>query len=156
MRLEEVEVKSQKEIEKEEGELEEEAKIDEFTNYEQEYNKSQLIEDPSERLKELSKIVQKLNNELVEIKLKHSKLLNLREQVVNESNKIINDLCQEYDERKILYYFITHHDRNISTISEAMEMREKVIREIFQNLRNLLFSSNNLKYPSGCILSLPY
>jgi hypothetical protein len=54
--------------------------------------------------------------------------------MIKESNRIISELCQEYNERKILYYLISHQDRNISTISEVMEMREKVIEEIFKNL----------------------
>ena len=109
-------------------------KSSEIKSFEEKYSKIHTIKDPSERLTELSKIVQELNKELVDLKLKRSKLLSLREQVVNQSNEIISDLCEEYNERKILYYLITHQNRNVSTISEEMEMREKVIRDIFQNL----------------------
>lgn len=111
-----------------------EEKDREIENFEQEYAKSHSLDDPSARLTELSKIIQEIDIELGDLKLKRSKLLNLREQMIEESNRIIVELCQEYDVRKILYYLISHQDRNISTISEVMEMREKVIEEIFKNL----------------------
>ena len=127
----EIEDQKRKEIIKNGESKEKPVELEKFL---EEYKEIKNIKEPSEKLTQLSKIVQDLNKELEELKLKRIKLLNLREQVVNESNEIIGDLCREYDERKILYYFITHKNRDISTISEAMEMREKVIREIFQNL----------------------
>jgi predicted transcriptional regulator len=92
------------------------------------------IEDKTKKLTELSQIIQELNKELEELKLKRAKLLNMREKVVEESNQIIAELCGEYDERKILYYVISHANRDISTISEALELREKVIMDIFRHL----------------------
>ena len=92
------------------------------------------LEDPNEKLTKLSKLVQNITQELEELKLKRSKLLTLEERVSMESNKLIGELCQQYNDRKILYYLLMHNDRNVSTISEVMGMREKVIREIFQKL----------------------
>jgi predicted transcriptional regulator len=79
----------------------------EYENFIEDYKKSEFIEDPSNKLSELSKII---------------------------TNKIITELCREYDERKIVYYLLSHPERDIPTISEAMEMRERVIEEIFKNL----------------------
>ncbi len=98
------------------------------------FEQVQNIEDPSVKLTEFSKTIQNVNEKLEELKFKRSKLLSLREAVIEESNKIIIDLCQEYNERKILYYLLMNSDRDISRISEIMEMREKVIKEIFKNL----------------------
>ena len=113
------EIDDQKQKERiENGEIED--KPSESINFIEEYRKTQKIKEPSKKLRELSKIVQELNKELEELKLRRSKLLSLREHVVNESNEIISGLSGEYDERKILYYFITHRKRNISAISDAM------------------------------------
>jgi predicted transcriptional regulator len=106
----------------------------EYENFIEDYEKSEFIEDPSNKLSELSKIIKNINNELDNLKYKRSKLLTLREHVARESNKIITELCREYDERKIVYYLLSHPESDIPTISEAMEMRERVIEEIFKNL----------------------
>ena len=105
-----------------------------LTKLEDEFEQIQNIEDPSVKLTEFSKTIQNVNEKLEELKFQRSKLLSLREAVIEESNKIIVDLCQEYNERKILYYLLMNSDRDISRISEIMEMREKVIKEIFKNL----------------------
>ncbi len=105
-----------------------------MTKLEDEFEQIQNIEDPSVKLTKFSKTIQNVNEKLEELKFKRSKLLSLREAVIEESNKIIIDLCQEYNERKILYYLLANSDRDISRISEIMEMREKVIKEIFKNL----------------------
>ena len=88
------------------------------------------------KLNEFSKIIQNVDKELHELKMKGAKLLSIRENIIHESNNLIAELCREYDERKILYYLISHEDRNISSIADALELREKVILEIFRHLMN--------------------
>lgn len=111
-----------------------EKKDERFENLIQRFNDCQAIKEPNEKLTELSNIIQDINQELEDLKLKRVKLLNIRERVVEESNRIIGELCREYDERKIMYYFITHKNHDIATISEALEIREKVIMDIFKQL----------------------
>ena len=126
-----------------EEEVNEELKdINGFVN---EYTQTNEIKDSTKKLSELSKLIHEINNELESIKIKRAKLLNLKEQAVRESNKIILGLCDEYDERKILYYILTHPNWQISDISEVFEMREKVIEEIFRSLIRHRIMIGNLK-----------
>ena len=131
------EVYDYKEMEKnnlEGKEIKEEiGKYEDFIN---DYKKSKEIKDPSKKLNEFSKIIQNVDKELHELKMKGAKLLSIRENIIHESNNLIAELCREYDERKILYYLISHEDRNISSIADALELREKVILEIFRHLMN--------------------
>jgi predicted transcriptional regulator len=127
--------------EKEPDEVRDKERIDdEFKVYIEEFKKCQSIEDPKNRLAEYSKIIQKLNQELYEIKVRSAKLLNIREVVTHESNRLINELSREYEERRILYYLLNHEDRELSSIADALELREKVIMDIFNQLikRHLL------------------
>jgi predicted transcriptional regulator len=116
-----------------EGPSKAEKEID-LDNYKEKFLESQKIDDVKLKLKEYSKIIQDLNNELENLKLKRAKLISLRENIIQESNKIILECCTGYDERKILYYLLTHQDRDIETMSELMEMRIKSIEEIFEKL----------------------
>jgi predicted transcriptional regulator len=108
--------------------------IDKYAQFVDEHKKSQTIKDPSKRLAEMSKIIQDLDKELEDLKLQRVKLLNIREQVVSESNNLVAELCREYNERKILYYLISHADRDIANIAEELDLREKVIMDIFRQL----------------------
>jgi predicted transcriptional regulator len=118
----------------ENGEVIAVTKHDETKDLETKFIEVLSIDDQGKKLTELSKIIQELNSELDEIKIKRAKLLNMREKVAEESNRIIGELCREYDERKIMYYFINNTNRDISIISEALELREKVIMDIFRHL----------------------
>ena len=133
--------------EKESDEVRDKEKTaDEFKNYIDDFRKCQSIEDPKIRLAEYSKIILKLNQELNEIKVKRAKLLNIREIVTLESNRLINELSREYEERRILYYLLNNEDRELSSIADALELREKVIIDIFNQLmkRHLLIFEDEI------------
>lgn len=92
------------------------------------------IQEPKEKLKELSDLIQELNLELEDLKLKRSRLLSIQEQVVQESNRIIGELYREYDERKLMYYIMSHQERDLAKIAEALDIREKVIMDLIRQL----------------------
>ncbi len=127
--------------------VEDKEEIDKYEKYARDYQNSKTIEDPGKKLTEFSTIIQNLDKELEDLKIKRSKLLNIREKVVQESNNLIVELSREYNERKLLYYLLTHEDHNLARISEALELREKVIEDIFRQLirqRILLESQEDL------------
>lgn len=108
--------------------------FNEFDEFGEKFSESQKIEDNNRRLTEYSKIIQEINSQLEDLKMRRAKLISLRESIIKKSNRIITECCNEYDERKILYYLLTHQNRDLETISETMEMRIKAIEEIFKNL----------------------
>jgi predicted transcriptional regulator len=120
----------------------EKERIDNSEKFKDDFKNKFRLKDPNEKLKEYSKLIQNINQELDDIKHQRAKLISLRENIIMESNRIIAECCNEYDERKILYYLMTHQDRDLDTISEVMEMRKKVIEEIFRKLirQHLFFS----------------
>jgi predicted transcriptional regulator len=118
-------------------------RTDIVVKYREDFKEKYSLKDPNEKLKEYSTIIQSINKELEGIKHQRAKLISLRENIIRESNRIIVEYCNEYDERKILYYLLTHQNRDLDTISEVMEMRKKVIEEIFRKLmRQQLFFSD--------------
>jgi predicted transcriptional regulator len=98
------------------------------------FEKIKDLKEPNEKLKDLSELIQELNKELEDLKLKRSKLLNIQEQVVQESNRIIGELYGEYDERKLMYYIMSHQERDLATIAEALDLRERVIMDLIKHL----------------------
>jgi predicted transcriptional regulator len=98
------------------------------------FKDAQNISDNNEKLKRYSKIIQELNSELYKLKIQRAQLISLRENIIHQSNKIIAECCNQYDERKIMYYLLTHPERDLETMSEVMEMRIKAIENIFNKL----------------------
>jgi predicted transcriptional regulator len=132
-----------KELEKKKIEIDKkETSMDNVEKFKEEFKEKLKTKDPNEKLKGYSKIIQNINQELNDIKHQRAKLISLRENIIRESNRIIVECCNEYDERKILYYLMTHQERDLDTISEVMEMRKKVIEQIFRKLmkQHLFFS----------------
>ena len=120
-------------------------KESDITEYHEKYLKSQDISDINDKLKEYSKIINDINKKLDKLKVQRSQLISLRENIIQESNKIIVQCCNQYDERKILYYLLAHPNSDLETISDVMEMRIKSIEEIFDKLmkRKLFLDETN-------------
>ena len=83
---------------------------------------------------ELSRLIQNIDVELDNLKLKRSKLLNIRETLQRESNQIISEVAREYNERRVLYYLTSHRKRDLTSVADALDLREKVIEELFRQL----------------------
>ena len=123
----------EKEIKKDEVKVQE-ILDKEIETYNEKFREILEIQEPKEKLKELSNLILNLNSELDKLKLKHSKLLNFQEQVVRESNRIIGELYREYEERKIIHYIMSHQERDLAKIAEALDLREKVIMDLLRQL----------------------
>jgi DNA-directed RNA polymerase sigma subunit (sigma70/sigma32) len=103
------------------------------------------MKDLEEKLMELSKLLSDINSEIEELESRRAYLLNLRENALKNAHEIIGELTEEYDERCILYRMVDEHDRSLESISEALNLREKVVRDIFKRLSRLkLITENNL------------
>ncbi|WP_455391559.1 helix-turn-helix domain-containing protein [[Eubacterium] cellulosolvens] len=123
-----------------ENDLEKAERVDEekinkeMIGFSEKYNEIRKIKEPRERLQKLSKLIQNINKELEELKVRRAKLLSLQETVIRESNQLIGELFGEYDERKLMYYIISHETADLAAIAEALDIREKVIMDMLRHL----------------------
>jgi predicted transcriptional regulator len=56
--------------------------IDKYDDFVRDYQKSRGIKEPGKRLNELSQIIQKVDRELQDLKVKRAKLMNIREHII--------------------------------------------------------------------------
>jgi predicted transcriptional regulator len=92
-------------------------------------------EDPHEKLSRLTKLIEKVDAKIADIEDQRTYLTQMRGSLLREVYKIIAQLAPDYNERKVLYYIARSHNTSIPAISEALDMREKVLRDLFRALR---------------------
>jgi len=102
---------------------------------------SEETEDPHERLAKLTKLVERVNVEIRDLEGQRTYLTQVRENILKEVYIIIAQLSPDYDERKVMYYIINGHSTSLPKISEALDIREKVLRDIMRHMmrERLLF-----------------
>jgi len=91
-------------------------------------------EELNKKFAELKKLVKEINMKLRDLEKQRTDLINLREGILKETHDTIRDLCMDYDERKILYSVIDHNLRTLEAISERLNLRERVVLDIVQQL----------------------
>ena len=94
------------------------------------------IDDPHDRLAQLSKTVEKINKDIKKLESERNALMQIREHILREIYAIIGEMSSDYEERKVLYYVIRRNDRSPESISEALDMRMVVLQRLFKQLED--------------------
>jgi predicted transcriptional regulator len=105
-----------------------------FQEIKSKYEKVCTEEELNKRFSDLKKLVREINTKLRDLEKQRTDLLKLRESILKETHDTIRDLCMDYDERKILYSVIDHNLRTLEAISERLNLRERVVQDIVQQL----------------------
>jgi predicted transcriptional regulator len=112
-----------------------------FRKLEKKFKSITSISNIEDRLNNLTNYLNDINRDLETLDDRRNQLLYLRQSGIREANDLIPQLCNNYVERRVLYYVINKSDFSLSTISETLDMREKVVEELLNRLlkRNILF-----------------
>jgi DNA-binding Lrp family transcriptional regulator len=58
----------------------------------------------------------------------------LKNEAMREAHTAVEMLNRDYDERRLLYYMLGEPDRSLARISERLNLREKVIKDMLRRL----------------------
>jgi predicted transcriptional regulator len=86
------------------------------------------------KLAEFTSHIEVLNYELDELSRKRDETIARKEYAMRYANDIIETLCEDYDERKVLRYIIAEDDISLDSMSENLDMRESEIESIMERL----------------------
>ncbi len=86
------------------------------------------------RLAEFMTHIEKINWQLAELSDKRDGLMSRKEHAMRYANDIIDTLCDDYKERKVLRYIVAEDDMDLSAISEKLNMRESEIEKVMSSL----------------------
>lgn len=122
---------------------EEEDKFEKYQLFEKKFLEISKIEKPKEKLSKLSDLLAKINNKIEKLENERAELLRLKERTLRESHIIVNSICHNYEQRKVLYCLIDEPNITPLNISEMLDLREKVVKDIYSELfKNQLIPKN--------------
>jgi len=86
------------------------------------------------KLAEFMTTIVKINQQLDEMARARDELLAKKENAMHYANHIIDTLCEDYDQRKVLRYLINEDDLSLARMSERLNMRESEVETVLRNL----------------------
>jgi len=86
------------------------------------------------RLAEFMAHIGRINWQLAELSDRRDELMSGKEHAMRYANDIIDTLCEDYNERKVLRYIVAEDDMDLSAISERLDMRESEIKKVMRSL----------------------
>jgi recombinational DNA repair protein (RecF pathway) len=75
-----------------------------------------------------------VDKEIGDLEAKRAQLMVLKNEAMKEAHTAVELLNRDYDERRLLYYMLGKADRSLSRISERLNLREKVIKDMLRRL----------------------
>lgn len=89
------------------------------------------------RLKDIASKLRDLGDELEQIESRRTSLLNTREELLQESRRIVRDRIPDYRERRLVYYLLERGPTPLEDVSEFMDRRIKHLRELQREIEEL-------------------
>ncbi len=106
----------------------------EYKDLEDEKKKLESIKEPKKRLNEISRFIHKVDREINELEMRRAYLIGLKNEAMREAHGTVEKLDRDYDERRLLYYMLDEADMSLASISERLNLRERVIKDMLRRL----------------------
>ena len=85
-------------------------------------------------LVELTRRIGSINRKLDGLADERDSLIDQKEEAMRHANRIVESLCDCYEERKVLRYLISEEEFSIPVMAERLNMRESEIENILRRL----------------------
>jgi predicted transcriptional regulator len=95
-------------------------------------------EDDRRRLSQLSEVLNDVDGRMGELEAERAELLEIRNETMGEAAQIAAKLT-ELDMRRVLFHILDEHDREVDSISEALNLRELSVRRFLEELERDYF-----------------
>ncbi len=106
----------------------------EYEELEKEKKKLESLKDPKKKLNEISRFIHRVDKEIDSLEARRAYLVGLKNEAMREAHGTVEELNRNYDERRLLYYMLDEADRNLARISERLNLRERVIKDMLKRL----------------------
>jgi predicted transcriptional regulator len=90
------------------------------------------------RLSLFSDLLGEVDKRMEELEEEREELLDVRNRTMSEAAQIVSKL-DRLDMRRVLFHILDEHDREVESISEALNLREVSVREILEELERDYF-----------------
>jgi predicted transcriptional regulator len=94
--------------------------------------------DEKERLSLISDVLSDVDLRIGTVEEERVGLLTVRNELMNEAARMVGNL-EDKDTRRVVFYILEEHDKEVASISQSLDMREMVVRSILEELKRDIF-----------------
>jgi predicted transcriptional regulator len=94
--------------------------------------------DEKERLSLISDVLSDIDLRIGTVEEERVGLLTVRNELMVEAARIVGNLG-DHDTRRVVFHILEEHDREVTSISQSLDMREMVVRSILEELERDIF-----------------
>lgn len=91
-----------------------------------------------DRISSIGRVISDVDKQIEELEEEKTALLFIRNLAMDEAAKRIKKSEKSTDTRRIMYHILDSHSKNVSKISESVNLREEVVRKLLDSLQNEL------------------
>jgi predicted transcriptional regulator len=84
----------------------------------------------------ISELLERVDDKLEEIEAERAALLYIRNKALGSASKALENV-EERTKRRVIYSILEEHDMDVKRLSEDLDLRESVIRDILREMRGL-------------------
>ena len=94
--------------------------------------------EPKEQLNEISGILRDIQQQIQEKESERNRLIAVRDALLERAHNIISELFMDYNRRLVMYHIMGKGPLGVDAMSEALNMREKIIRQIMKDMDDMM------------------
>jgi ArsR family transcriptional regulator len=94
--------------------------------------------DDQSRINSMGKLISELDKHLAEIEEERAAFLYIRNLVMREAATLVQKSQSHKETRRVIYYMLDSHNRNVAEISESANLREEIVRKLLDDLESEL------------------
>jgi predicted transcriptional regulator len=94
--------------------------------------------DEKARLSLISDVLSDIDLRIGTVEDERVGLLTVRNELMNEAARMVGNL-EDKDTRRVVFYILEEHDKEVASISQSLDMREMVVRSILEELERDIF-----------------
>jgi len=110
----------------------------EIAQFRRRLDRARQEEGDRRRLSQLSEVLNEVDKKMEEIEGVRAELLEIRNESMGEAAQIAAKLS-ELDMRRVLFHILDEHDREVQSISEALNLREFSVKKFLEELERDYF-----------------
>jgi ArsR family transcriptional regulator len=91
-----------------------------------------------DRFRSIGKVIAELDAKIQSLEEERSALLYIRNLAMSEVVRLAKEYGKNINARRVLYHILDSHEKNVSEISESVNLREETVRDILRDLERSL------------------
>ena len=88
------------------------------------------------KISSISKVLRDIDKRLRDLEEERAGLMYIRNLAMSEAAKLVRESGQSTDTRRVMYHILDSHSRDISDISESINLREETVRSLLSEIEN--------------------